>query len=136
MKPLYFITLLVFLLAIPLLSACSTVSGLSGSSWQLVELNGQKLPPEVIITLTFDDDTIEGSGGCNTYSANYERNDSNLTITDITSTLMFCEDSSTYETEYFNALQTVGAFELAEDRLTISGAQESVNLVFAPASNP
>jgi heat shock protein HslJ len=136
MKFPYTLTLFALLFAVPLLSACSAVQGLSGSSWQLVELNGQKLPDGVIITLAFDDDTLEGSGGCNSYSATYERSDSNLTISDITSTLMYCEDSSAFETEYFNALKSLGSFELAENQLTLSGDQGAIKLVFAPATNP
>lgn len=136
MKFLYFLTLLVLLLASPLLSACSPAQSLSGSSWRLVELNGQKLPEGVNITLAFDDETIEGSGGCNSYSGSYERSDSNLTFSDVTSTLMYCEDSSTFETDYFNALKSVGTFELTGNQLTLSGAQEAAKLVFAPATNP
>lgn len=136
MKFRYSLTLLILLIAIQMLSACSAVQGLSGRSWQLIELNGQKLPAAVIITLTFDDKTIEGSGGCNSYSASYERSDSNLTINDITSTLMYCEDTSAYETDYFNALKSVEAFELTDKQLTLSAAQVDVRLVFAPATNP
>ena len=135
MKFLSTLTLLALLFAAPLLSACSAVQGLSGSSWQLVELNNEKLPEGVTITLAFGDKSIEGSGGCNSYSATYERSDSNLTISDITSTLMYCEDSSAYETEYFNALKSVGSFELAENQLTLSGDQDAIKLVFAPATN-
>jgi hypothetical protein len=83
-----------------------------------------KLPPEVIITLTFDDDTI-GAREAVTPIRNYDV--TTKPVTALSSVL----ELSTYKTECF-LLQTVGAFPAVEPA---NKGADSVNLVFALIRN-
>jgi len=130
MKSFSFRILLVVFLT--LLSACSSTSTLAGGSWQLVELDGQKLPDHITITLMLDDKMVYGSGGCNTYSGSYVQRGTKLTIRGLTSTLMACETGSNFETAYFSALERVDTFEITNDQLILRDAQGARRLVFIP----
>ena len=99
---------------------------LSGTKWKLLSFSeaGVETPviEETTITLGFDSDgQVAGSGSCNSYGASYEVLGNILSLGEITHTMMACdqEDIGQQEKRYFQALETAGRFELAEDRLTI-----------------
>lgn len=96
-----------------LLSACGnqTPTSLEGSSWILVEINGQPVLADPLVTLSFKDGQLGGTDGCNHYGGSYTAQGSQLTIgKDIFSTMMACEEdimqqASAYITALTNALQ-------------------------------
>jgi heat shock protein HslJ len=79
--------------------------------------------PDTMATLEFDDSgKLNGSGGCNEFSAKYEIQGSNLVITDIVSTLVAsCMDDrvASQEMQFYNALAGTSGYEISGDKLTI-----------------
>ena len=74
------------------------------------------------ITLIFEDgNQVVGSGGCNSYNADYTVSDQELTFSEIISTLIACADGSLtlQEQAYFAALQSSSEFEITNGQLTI-----------------
>jgi putative lipoprotein len=74
------------------------------------------------VTLEFgEDDFAGGSGGCNSYGTQYQVTNGSVSFGEIESTLIACLEEGVMEQEsaYFNALHTVGEFEMMEDELLI-----------------
>jgi heat shock protein HslJ len=84
------------------------------------------------VTLEFQTDgQAGGSAGCNSYGGGYQVQGDTLSFDQLNSTLMACVDEAMMqqETEYFQALQSTGRFELADNQLTIwyDGGQSALN---------
>lgn len=105
-------TTLVLFVAIAVgLSACAPAAvepSLEGTSWGLESLTDKALEPNTSITLNFEDGTLNGSDGCNSYSSGYEVKGNKLTIdSNMISTLRGCEapimdQASTYTQALLN----------------------------------
>ena len=123
----------VFFLLGTLLAGCTgtaDATDLEGTGWQLVEMEGSKLPLHVLITLSFEKGQAGGSGPCNGYGAEYVQDGTNLTFGQVVGTLMYCDGVMDYETGYTDALSTVQAFRLEGDRLSLLDESGAVVLVF------
>jgi heat shock protein HslJ len=102
-------------------------TSLANTRWRLVSYGQPGSETPVMegtgVTLQFEDDSqAGGSGGCNTFGAQYEvSGDNQLSITDIVSTLMACSDEALMEqeTQYLDGLRSAGSFELSDESLTI-----------------
>jgi len=121
-----------FFLAGTFLASCggAAAPSLDGTGWQLVEIDGAKLPLHILITLTFDKDQAGGSGPCNGYGAEYMQQGTELTFGQIVSTLMYCDGVMDYEQEYTDLLTTVRSFRREGDTLHLLGQAGRVVLVF------
>ncbi len=115
-------------------------TNLENTQWQLVSFGAADSPTPIVegskITLTFQSNGIVGgSSGCNEYGGKYEIKENVLTFSDLNSTLRACLDErlNRQEQAYLEALQTASAFDLAEDRLTITydNGQQVLNFVRA-----
>ena len=82
---------------------------ITGKTWKLISFikaNVTDLVPEgITITLKLDAGKISGRGGCNNMGGNYQLTGANLTMSNIFSTKMFCQDAMPWETRYFQALE-------------------------------
>ena len=114
-------------------------TGLANTRWRLVSYGEQGSETQVIegseVTLQFEDSNqAGGSGGCNTFGAQYEVLDGRLSFTQIISTEIACTAEGVMEQEqqYFQALQTAGEFELTEGQLTIWYSDGQAVLNFVP----
>ncbi len=110
------------------------VLSLEGTSWHLqtfaVGPNPQAVPKEVQITIAFDQARISGKGGCNQFGGGYTTGpQSSLTISDIVSTKMFCDNAMTWETMYFQMLKGSRFYRMEGDTLEIDCGDMGV-LVF------
>jgi heat shock protein HslJ len=91
------------------------VNPLANTSWSVGRLNGFGVPiPGTNMTASFGGTgTINVNGGCNTYSGTYSVNGSNITISALIGTQIFCaDDISQQETQYLAALQSAVRYEL------------------------
>jgi heat shock protein HslJ len=89
------------------------------------------------VTLKFRDGAnLGGSGGCNQYGGSYERNGSRITIGQIFSTLMYCEEKGVSEREsaYLGLLGEVRMYRIEGDSLRFSDGAGTEVLVFTRAS--
>jgi heat shock protein HslJ len=77
--------------------------------------------PGSALTAAFDQGALSGDSGCNSYSASYNINGDEITITPISSTLRACADPAlqTQEQQYVSALQNVASFRVTADELTL-----------------
>jgi heat shock protein HslJ len=99
---------------------------LANTNWRLVSSGEVGAETPVVagstITLEFDSEgQASGSGGCNTYGAQYAVQENTLSFDEITRTLRACaqEGLGQQEERFFQALETSDRFEQAGDRLTI-----------------
>ncbi len=131
-----------FCVLICALSACgfserTPQPSLLGSSWQLIELNGQ--PVAVTrrpLTITFDrPDRLSGFAGCNTFSAGYQIDRATLQVSNVMTTLMACADQTVMDQEqqFHAALNAITRYELNNDRLALLNEQGDVVLRFQAA---
>ncbi len=133
-KPVLSFGLVIFLVAILLLAACSSDTNqteqpqtppdasiaLVNTTWVLVGY-GEAANPTVVedgtlVTVFFaPDGSLNGSGGCNTYNTSYQVDGDQLTIASpIASTMMACEKGGDQETIYLAALQQSQSYQINE----------------------
>lgn len=123
----YLITLLIICLAI---SACTAknegpAASLIGS-WKLTSYSrADVLTPAVTDTeagLTFKDDgTVTGSSGCNGFGGSYTVEDDKITFSEITSTLMACDDPRmAQEDAVHQVLTDTASFKIEGNTLTLT----------------
>ncbi|MGF1503896.1 MAG: META domain-containing protein [Anaerolineae bacterium] len=106
---------------------------LSGSQWQLVDMNGTQPVPDRVPTLHFvDESNLAGWTGCNDYEGGYELVGTAFTPGIIFSNLMACvqEDVMAQQRSYLQILGDATRLTLANDTLTIQG--DAGTLVFEP----
>jgi heat shock protein HslJ len=99
-------------------------SSLAGTSWRLVELNGQ--PPVAggdTLTLNFaaDEQRVSGNGGCNQFSGPYTQNGASLRIGPLISTRRACIEpaANAQETAYFQALESTNRYAIEGGQLIL-----------------
>lgn len=123
-----------------------TTSNLTGTSWQLSSYGKPGAETTVLngvdVTLQFGSGgQAGGSGGCNSYGAQYKVTDGNvLSITNIVSTLMACTANGVMNQEgkYFAALRSANSFELSGKQLTIryENGQKVLNFTKSSTETP
>jgi heat shock protein HslJ len=116
----------------------ATPATLTGHTWTLTRLvidgDDKILSSANPITLSFQaqDHALSGNSGCNTYGASYTLTGSQIHITDLRTTLVFCDDAGVMELEfaYTQALQRVESLHIDGDTLTLEGANGQVFMTF------
>lgn len=117
-------TFSILLMVALLLGACQTQltsPSLDGSSWTLVELNGQSVLADVSVTLNFDGESITGNDGCNHFGGSFTTEGNSFSIgEDLMSTLMACEEPIMQQAgEVTLALRDAQSFQLENERLVL-----------------
>lgn len=99
---------------------------LANTNWMLVSFGsgGAEMPvlEGSTVTLDFESATqLGGSGGCNSYGAEYSAANGMITIGEVTSTLMACVAAGVTEQEqdYLAALGAANEYQIDGDQLTI-----------------
>lgn len=122
-----------------LLMGCSPLPAdsppLEGTQWVLVTLEGEPPLTGTAPSAEFSVDQISGSAGCNHYFGTYAVSGSNITISDLESTEMYCmepEGVMDQEQAFLAALASVAGYRLAGARLELLDATGSVILAFEP----
>ena len=119
----------------------SVASGaLDNTDWQLVSIGQVGSPAAVVagshVTLSFQPNgQVSGNGGCNSYGGNYQLQGSSVSFSQVVHTMMACSDQvlNDQESQYFNALQSAGQFQLAGNQFSIqyNNGQDVLNFVRA-----
>jgi heat shock protein HslJ len=103
---------------------------LAGTSWVLATLNGQPALANTVVTLTFGEDgQISGSDGCNSYSAPYTADATNLVVRGPgVTTMMACTEPIMQQAMAFQtALGQTATYTLAGEELAlIDGSGQTV----------
>jgi heat shock protein HslJ len=131
-----------------LLAACSTAAqdqspaesaALLESEWVLISLEGDALIEDTQITLNFEEASIEGSAGCNTYGGSYTASDDSFRLSGVYATEMACmEPRGIMEQEqaYLSALNAAARYGVDGDRLEVYDEGGAQILLFAAAGGP
>jgi len=126
--------LLVLMLAL-FLVACGTVDApdpnLDGTSWHVLEINGEPLPEGIEITANFTDETIGGEAPCNIYTAEYSHDGNQISIDAPLMTQMYCDEDNVMETEkaFTTALVSVRQLELEGNNLLMQDGDGEIILL-------
>jgi heat shock protein HslJ len=127
------------LLALLALAGCAITSRdatteLPGTSWTLVQLNGEEPVGETPPSLTFTDEGgATGSTGCNTFSGEVTIDGSELTFGPLATTRMACVDPAAAEQEqaFLLAMEDATGYTIDDEgRLVLEGGG---SLTFAVA---
>lgn len=122
-----------------------TEADLASTRWRLVSIehSGAETPAleSAEPSLEFEGGgQAGGSGGCNTFGAQYEVQGDMLSFRQLTSTLIACDEEGVGDQErrYFQALESAGRYEQAGNRLTIwyDDGQGVLDFVAAGSSMP
>ncbi len=90
--------------------------------WPLVSVDGTPVPTGVMASADFGPDgALTGSGGCNQFSGTYTSDGASITVGPLASTRKYCEDSSTIEGLYLDALQGASTWAIDGGTLIIEG---------------
>jgi heat shock protein HslJ len=134
--------------AMQVVAKASVPTGLSGTSWQVINYNNGKQAVVSLlngseISLNFGTDgRLSGNSGCNTYNGGFEANSNALKVGPLVSTQKACDQPAgvmEQEQQYLAALQNSATYEIAGDTLTIrdaSGAMQVVAKVHTPTGLP
>jgi len=96
------------------------VRGIAGGSGEMVDVS-----PEATLDATFDEaGTVAGSSGCNRYTAGYEIDGAEITISQAASTQKMCVDDRVMEREaaFLAALADVARWKISGERLELRRA--------------
>lgn len=112
---------------------------LAGITWKLEAMGPQGNPKPVVgdrrVTLefNFDEGLVQGTGGCNSYSADFKISGSKLSIGPAMSTLMACfpQEVMDQETAFHQLLSKAERYEVGVGRLTFY-TLDNQSLVFSP----
>lgn len=125
-----------------LLSACATMTpagsppDLHGTAWVLSSLPGQSLQPGAAPTAAFENGRVQGTDGCNRFSAPYTRTGSTLQVGSRgASTMMACAPAVMKQAEAFmGALTGARSYRVEGGQLQLLSAGGAVLATFAPQS--
>jgi heat shock protein HslJ len=112
-----------------LLAACgeeASADQLTGTKWELEELNGRDALDDVLVTMQLDkDDDLHGTAGCNQYIGSWDTGDDNeVTLEPSGMTMMACDQPvMDQEMAFLEALTSVVRFELEDDDLEFYNAE-------------
>ena len=108
---------------------------LEGTQWVLVALEGEPPLTGRAPSAEFSADQISGFASCNHYFGTYAVSGSEITITDVARTEMYCMDPEgvmDQEEAFVAALTSAASYRLADARLEFLDATGSVILTFEP----
>lgn len=121
------------LVCILLLTACSDVLSPAGN-WNLLSYGDINAPTPAAneARITFNNGTIAGNAGCNSIGGEYRIKSTKLNCSNLTSTLMACQDEAVMQQEsaVLAGLNTAERFEIIGDRLVIYYDNEKQALTF------
>ena len=104
-------------------ASAGTTGDLAGSSWALVDLNGDGVVEGTHVTLDFTEKgRATGSGSCNRYFSTVEISGSSIRFGAVGATRMACATAvSLQEVKYFEALEAAHRFAVEGESLSIYG---------------
>jgi heat shock protein HslJ len=106
---------------------------MGGAEWVLTEIRGRPALARPQVTLSFEDTTFGGYGGCNWMGGRYAAGGDTLRAGEVTQTMRACGDPApmSQEVDLVRALGEVRRYRAAGDTLVLSGASGEPLLRFA-----
>lgn len=112
-------------------SMMPTTQNLSGTDWKLMRIEGQNVNTDKAF-IRFDEakNTVGGNGGCNGFGGKLSKSGSQIEISQVFSTKMFCEATSEIENKFLGNLDRVTKYQITDGKLFLY-VEEKVVLEFA-----
>jgi heat shock protein HslJ len=110
-------------------------ASLEGTHWALVTLRGEPPLTGTTPSAEFSADQLSGSTGCNHYFGTYQVSGSDITISDVARTEMYCADPEgvmDQEDAFVAALASVASYRLTGEQLELLDATDTAILAFEP----
>jgi heat shock protein HslJ len=110
-------------------------ASLRDTRWVLVALGGEPPLAGTAPSAEFSAEEVRGSAGCNTYFGSYTVNGSEIRISDLAHTEMWCSDPEgvmDQDQAFLAALASVASYRLAGERLELVDGTGGVTLTFEP----
>jgi len=123
----------------PLATFAPQNTGLAGTMWEVLNYNNGRQAVVGMIAgtnLTADfgaDGKLSGSGGCNTYGADYKTEGKKITIGPIVTTRKMCAQPAgvmEQEAQYLAALESAATYSIDGDRLEMRTADDAMAALF------
>jgi heat shock protein HslJ len=110
----------------------SSPNTLADTRWSLVDLNGQSVGSHPQVTLNFEDSTINGRDGCNSYSTTYTVKGGKFSLNkNMAATMMACPEPIMQQAAaYITALTQAAAHKIDGRQLTLLNASGKVLATF------
>ena len=106
---------------------------LSGVQWQLLKIEGEKVnTTRAFIKFDETKKTAGGNGGCNVFGGNFSKNGFAIKISQIISTKMFCEETSSIESKFLQNLEKVTRYQFFDGKLILLGGEKPLLEFGAP----
>ena len=134
-------SLLIVLCMIVIVAACTPAPASIVGTWKLTAYGPKDAPTPAVAdaeaSLTFGNDgTVGGSGGCNSLGGTYEVDGNQVSFSDITSTLMACDDARmSQESAVIQVLTGTAQYEIDGSILTLTN-NDIVLVLTASSSYP
>ncbi|WP_412467731.1 META domain-containing protein [Pedobacter sp. KLB.chiD] len=113
-----------------LLSACKEKldpSSFTNTKWELTSLPGLTLPSTAKATLNFADSLkISGKSFCNSYGGQAAIADNKITVKNVFSTKMFCQETDAAERAYLHALNQVNSAKITDNKLHLLNGDKTL----------
>ena len=101
-----------------------------GTEWKLTRIEGMSVSTErAFIRFEGEKNSAGGNGGCNVFGGDLEKNSSQIKISNVFSTKMYCENGSDIENKFFANLDRVEKYEIKNGKLFLM-AKNKVLLEF------
>ena len=114
---------------------------LVGTNWVLLTYGNPEQPTKVepgtsITALFYDDGSLTGAAGCNTYAAGFTAQDGSMTITAPVSTRMACTAGMEQEAAYLDSLSKAESYTITGPMLEISANGGAEKLLYTSLALP
>lgn len=105
-------------------SATSNSTSLTGVNWSLKKIIKEQGTvsvnnPEAFIKFDATENTAIGRGGCNNFRGSFTVNGKSVTIANVLSTKMFCEQFGEQEADFFKQLERVNRYGITDAKLVL-----------------
>ena len=123
-----------------ILAACTSTNTstntLNDTGWLLVNLNGQSVVSDTLVTINFENGKINGTDGCNTYSTTYTVNGAKFTVNkDVVTTKMACPEPIMQQAAaYITALTQAVTYKIDGQQLMLLDASDNTLATFTMQS--
>jgi heat shock protein HslJ len=129
----------------PLATFAPQSMDLAGTMWEVLNYNNGK---EAVVSVTLGthltadfgtDGKLSGSGGCNTYGADYKTESKKITIGPIVTTRMMCAQPAgvmDQEAQYLAALESAATYSIDGDKLEMRTAADAMAALFQRVRPP
>jgi heat shock protein HslJ len=119
-------------------SAPATAEELNGRAFVSTEVTGHELVADTQVRISFEDDHLSASAGCNTLSAGYTMDEGALTLDgQPAQTMMGCDDDLTTQDGWLASFLSDGPeAELEGDTLTLTGGDVTMTMLDEKVADP